>query len=59
VYLPVAKDLELKSKNSNQTRADSLSSRGQSITRTRQDIKENDSRIATIEKQLTTKKLII
>lgn len=47
------RDLELKAKNSNQTRADSLSSRNRSITQTRADIKANDTRIAEIEKQIT------
>lgn len=50
--LQADRQLELKAKNSNQTRADSLSSRGQNITRTRGDIKQNDVRIVAIEKQI-------
>jgi len=45
--------LELKVKQSNQTRADSLTSRGQSITRTRDDIKASDIKIAALETQIS------
>lgn len=47
------KDIELKTKKSNQTRADSLTSRNQSITRTREDIKESENRIVDLEKQIS------
>ena len=45
--------LELKVKASNQTRADSLTSRGQSITRTRDDIKASDIKIAVLDDRIT------
>ena len=47
------KQLELNTKKSNQVRADSLSSRGQSITRTREDIKESESKIVQLETQIS------
>jgi hypothetical protein len=51
--LKADKELELRTKVSNQTRADSLSSRGQSITRTRVDIKESETKIVQLEQQIS------
>lgn len=48
------KEIEIKTKISNQTRADSLSSRNQSITRTRSDIKENELNIKKLENQISS-----
>ena len=47
------RESELRAKSSNQTRADSLTSRGQNITRTREDIRLSDVRISTLETQIT------
>lgn len=47
------KELEFNTKKSNQTRADSLTARGQSISRTRRDIKESETKISLIENQIS------
>lgn len=51
--LQADRQLEMNAKRSNQTRADSLTSRNQSITRTREDIRENDTKILSLEKQIS------
>jgi len=48
------KAIEITAKLSNQVRADSLTSRGQSITRTRDDIKLSDSKITLLENQISS-----
>lgn len=48
------KEIELKTKISNQTRADSLTSRRQSITTTRKDIKDSENRIIELEKNISS-----
>lgn len=47
------KDLEIKTKESNQVRADSLTAQGISITRTRNDIKESEDKIVNLENRIS------
>jgi len=51
--LQTDKQLELNTKVANQIRADSLTARGQSITRTRKDIKESEAKIVLLENSVT------
>lgn len=48
------KELEIRTKESNRVRADSLTARGYSINRTRSDIKEGEDKILNLENQITS-----